>query len=255
VDQRRFTLIELLVVIAIIAILAGMILPALAKAKARGRQASCMNSLKNLGTSFLMYQMDYDDQFPDQHSRTAGEGREGGWIYYDAFPVPTQGLFDVKLGSLYDYVGNLDIYVCPDDGTRNNASYSWRKAPRSIHQTTAASTLTGIPRIASSTDTTRATTTSLWTGTSSGSAGRTSTFSPSATWCHRSTTTDPTSDRVSSDRSGQAVLGRRSCLPRCQRGACVLGAQTTRRQPQRGLVPHSTNDIRTPRTAAAWAVG
>jgi prepilin-type processing-associated H-X9-DG protein len=82
-----------------------------------------MNSLKNLGTSFLMYQMDYDDQFPDQHSRTAGEGREGGWIYYDAFPVPTQGLFDVKLGSLYDYVGNLDIYVCPDDGTRNNASY------------------------------------------------------------------------------------------------------------------------------------
>ena len=73
-QSSKFTLIELLVVIAIIAILAGILMPALSQARERGRAASCVNNLKNIGVTALQYCDDFDGWVlpttPANHDRT-----------------------------------------------------------------------------------------------------------------------------------------------------------------------------------------
>src|SRR5206468_8550538 len=74
---KAFTLIELLVVIAIIAILAAMLLPALARAKARAQRINCVNNLKQIGVAFRTWALDNGDQYPMKVAVPAG-----GWSDY-----------------------------------------------------------------------------------------------------------------------------------------------------------------------------
>jgi prepilin-type N-terminal cleavage/methylation domain-containing protein len=76
--RRGFTLIELLVVIAIIAIVAAILFPVFARARAKARQASCQSNLKQIALGFLMYASDYDSKFPiSTPPCVAGSGNNG----------------------------------------------------------------------------------------------------------------------------------------------------------------------------------
>lgn len=73
--ESAFTLIELLVVIAIIAILAGLLLPTLSKAKERGRRSACLNNQKQVGLSLILWADDHSQRFPSTVAASEGGSR------------------------------------------------------------------------------------------------------------------------------------------------------------------------------------
>jgi prepilin-type N-terminal cleavage/methylation domain-containing protein/prepilin-type processing-associated H-X9-DG protein len=119
VSRRRhsgFTLIELLVVIAVIAVLVGMLFPALGAAKSSSRSAVCQGNLKQLQFAWMSYSDDNRGQMvPNEEGRPFGfwEGVRNSWVLGNAQRDAT--LDNIERGTLYSHIGDAGVYRCPSD--------------------------------------------------------------------------------------------------------------------------------------------
>ena len=120
-NKKGFTLIELLVVIAIIAILAAILFPVFAQARAKARQVSCLSNIRNLNTAILMYVQDSDESFPFWQWGQSYSGASGA----GSTPNHFESLW---VNAIYPYVKNAQVYACPNDAgslTLANTNVFW----------------------------------------------------------------------------------------------------------------------------------
>ncbi len=116
--RAAFTLIELLVVIAIIAILAAILFPVFARARAAARRTTGLSNMKQLGLGAMMYVQDYDERFPTWSWGESGLGAPGV-----SASIAQQNSPMIWYNAIYPYVKNVGIYQDPSDQKELQVEY------------------------------------------------------------------------------------------------------------------------------------
>jgi prepilin-type processing-associated H-X9-DG protein/prepilin-type N-terminal cleavage/methylation domain-containing protein len=119
--SSAFTLIELLIVVAIIAILAGLLLPALTKAKSKAQSIACSNNLRQLQLAWLLYADDQNGLLPLNHwfpNSPSGDwwSPPGSWVVGNARTDTTTT--NIERGTLFSYLKAVQVYHCPTDQSK-----------------------------------------------------------------------------------------------------------------------------------------